>query len=49
VLASHEQSLWFLERQLKDHIDSDPTLKANDELLRSVNGVGPKVAQRMRY
>jgi transposase len=54
VLASHEQSRSFLEQllkrldqQIKDHIDSDPTLKANDLLLRSINGVGPKVAQRM--
>lgn len=54
VADSIAQTLEFLERQLSaleaeidQHIDRDPTLKHNDELLRSIKGVGPRVAQRM--
>jgi transposase len=54
VADSIAQTLVFLERQLAaleaqidQHIDRDPTLKHNDELLRSIKGVGPRVAQRM--
>jgi len=54
VVDSIAQTLVFLERQLAalekeidQHIDRDPTLKHNDQLLRSINGVGPRVAQRM--
>ena len=54
VLDSIAQTLEFLNRQLgalekeiDQHIDSDPTLKHNDQLLRSIKGVGPRVAQRM--
>lgn len=54
VVDSIVQTLEFLERQLAaletqidQHIDHDPTLKHNDELLRSIKGAGPCVAQRM--
>jgi len=54
VMASLNESLVFLtkqltelDRQIGDRIDSDPILKNNDRLLQSINGVGPRVAQRM--
>ena len=54
VADSIAQTLEFLGRQLSaleaeidQHIDRDPTLKHNDQLLRSIKGVGPRVAQRM--
>ena len=54
VAHSIAQTLEFLARQLSaleaeidQHIDRDPTLKHNDQLLRSIKGVGPRVAQRM--
>ena len=54
VLASLTESIEFLSKQLtgldrdiNDHIDSDPTLKNNDRLLQTINGVGPRVASRM--
>lgn len=54
VTESLGKSIEFLHKQLaaldteiRDHIDRDPTLKSNDKLLRSINGVGPRVAQRM--
>lgn len=42
-----ENELAALDAQIKRHIDDDPTLKNNDTLLRSIKGVGPRVAQRM--
>lgn len=42
-----KQQLGSLDRQIDQHIDSDPTLKNNDQLLQSIKGVGPRVAQRM--
>ena len=54
VLASLTESIEFLSKQLtgldrdiNDHIDSDPGLKNNDRLLQTINGVGPRVASRM--
>jgi transposase len=54
VVRSIDKTLKFLQKelaalaaQIKQHIDNDPTLKTNDTLLRSINGVGPRVAQRM--
>lgn len=41
------RQLGALEKEIDQHIDSDPTLKHNDQLLRSIKGVGPRVAQRM--
>lgn len=53
-LDSIAQTLEFLNRQLgalekeiDQHIDSDPTLKRYDQLLRSIKGVGPRLAQRV--
>lgn len=42
-----EKELAAIEAEIKQHIDDDPTLKANDTLLQSIKGVGPRVAQRM--
>ncbi|TAG01174.1 MAG: IS110 family transposase [Burkholderiales bacterium] len=42
-----EKELTALDAQIKRHIDDDPTLKHNDTLLKSIKGVGPRVAQRM--
>lgn len=54
VKDSIAQTLEFLKQQLAAldvkidaHIDGDATLKENDELLKSIRGVGPRVAQRM--
>lgn len=47
TLVFLERQLTALEAQIDQHIDRDPTLKHNDELLRSIKGVGPRVAQRM--
>ena len=54
VIASLTESIKFLKKQrteldrnINDHIDSDPTLKNNDRLLQTISGVGPRVAGRM--
>jgi transposase len=41
------EQLVALDAQIDTHIDGDPTLKENDQLLQSIKGVGPRVAQRM--
>jgi transposase len=54
VSASLNKTIHFLQKELaaiedeiKAHIDSDPSLKQNDQLLQSIKGVGPRVAARM--
>lgn len=54
VMASLNETIIFLrtqltslDQQINNHIDSDPTLKNNDRLLQTINGVGPRVASRM--
>lgn len=41
------KELAMLDRKIKQHIDDDPTLKNNDTLLQSINGVGPRLSQGM--
>jgi transposase len=47
TLVFLNQQLAALDTQIHEHIDGDPTLKENDQLLQSIKGVGPRVAQRM--
>lgn len=42
-----QKELAALDAKIKQHIDNDPTLKHNDKLLQSINGVGPRVAAGM--
>lgn len=46
-IAFRTAQLASLDKQIGDHIESDPTLKNNDRLLQTINGVGPRVASRM--
>jgi transposase len=41
TLAFLNQQLAALDTQINEHIDGDPTLKENDQLLQSIKGVGP--------
>jgi transposase len=43
-IAFIEQQLKTLDRQIKEHIDGDDELRAKRELLRSIDGVGPRLA-----
>lgn len=43
-MAFVEQQLKTLDKQIKDHIDGDDDLKHKRELLLSIDGVGPRVA-----
>jgi len=54
VGESIAQSIAFLEAELKrlekmitDHIDNDPDMRNKRELLKSIPGVGPRVAEQM--
>lgn len=54
VLQSIEQTISFLTQELKrleqaidDHIDRHPDLKADERLLTSIPGVGPRVSRAM--
>jgi transposase len=54
VRDSIAQSIAFLEAELKrlqkmidDHIDNDPNLRGKKELLETIPGVGPRVADHM--
>jgi transposase len=54
VRESIAQSIAFLEAELKrlqkmidDHIDNDPNLRGKKELLETIPGVGPRVADHM--
>jgi transposase len=54
VLTSLRESLTFLEQQMHtlealigDHIDQHPALKRQDELLRSIPGIGPAVSAHL--
>lgn len=44
VIAMLDEQIAQIERQIRDHIDSDPTLKAQRELLESVPGIGKVVS-----
>jgi len=54
VIASLSHSITYLsnekkafEQQIHDHIDQNPTLKKDKQLLESIPGVGPVIASRM--
>ena len=36
-----------IERQIRDHIDQDPTLKSKDQLLQSIPGLGPVLSAHL--
>ena len=40
VIAHLDKQIELIERQIRDHIDGDPTLKSQCELLNSVPGIG---------
>ena len=44
VMQTLSDEIERLEKQIQDHIDDNPDLKDQDELLRSIPGVGPRVA-----
>jgi transposase len=44
VIAMLDEQIAQIERQIRDHIDSDPTLKDQRKLLESVPGIGPVVS-----
>ena len=44
VMAALEQAISDLERLIKQHIDSNPYLKHNQDLLESIPGVGSKLS-----
>lgn len=40
LIQTLEAEIKAIERQIRQHIDSDPTLKSQDELLRTIPGLG---------
>jgi transposase len=44
VIAMLDEQIKQIERQIRDHIDNDPTLKQQRELLESVPGIGRVVS-----
>jgi len=44
VIAMLDEQIAQIERQIRDHIDCDPTLKDQRKLLESVPGIGPVVS-----
>lgn len=44
VMATLDDEIKHLEKQIKNHIDRHPDLRKQDELLRSIPGVGPTVS-----
>lgn len=44
VIAHLDEQIALIEKQIRQHIDSDPTLKHQRQLLQSVPGIGPVVS-----
>jgi transposase len=44
VITTLEDEIKHLQKQISDHIDRHPDLREQDELLRSIPGVGPSVS-----
>ena len=44
MIEALEQEIARLEQQIKDHLDQHPDLKAQDDLLQTIPGIGEKTA-----